>query len=149
MRRAPLLLLLAAALAAGCGGDDDGNGGETTAAKGGGPAKTSEDARIEGREGARIAAVTTELLNAENGDDPCFAIVASDYVESLGGLEGCAKRMGPIATGPLDTIAAARPLPGGETGEAKVESADGSQEQTIEFARTVAGEWRIDGLGTP
>ncbi|MDQ3933804.1 MAG: hypothetical protein M3340_04145 [Actinomycetota bacterium] len=145
MRRVAAVLMAAAALVAGCGGDDD---GDAPAAKGG-PAKTAEDARIEGREGARIAEVTTELLNAPNGDDPCYAIVASDYVESLGGLEGCARKLAPIATGPLDTITAARQLPGGETGEARVESADGSRKQTIELAKTVAGEWRIDGLGTP
>ncbi len=150
-----LLAVLAAmvlAVGAGCGDDDDGGdgGGATTitgAAEAGGPATTSEDARVEGKDGEAIAEVTLELLNAENGDDPCYAIVASDYVESLGGLEGCAREMGPIATGPFDTVTHAAALKGGETGEAHVESADGSQKQTIEFARTVAGEWRIDGLG--
>jgi hypothetical protein len=101
---------------------------------------------VEGADGRKIVEVTTELLDAKNGDDPCYAIVASDYVESLGGLEGCAKKFGPIATGPLDTITAAGPSANGETGRAEVESSDGGAKQTIVFAKTVAGEWRIDGL---
>jgi hypothetical protein len=139
------LLLATGATGFGCGGDDDGDGAPSP--KAGGPAVTSKDAQIEGPEGAKIADVTKELLNAKNGEDPCFAIVASDYVESLGGEDACAAKLGPIATGPLDTITAARPLGKGQTGEARVESSDGSQEQTIEFAKTVTGDWRIAGLG--
>jgi hypothetical protein len=148
---APLLgaMLAATALALGCGGDDDGDGGgeDKSPAPAAATATTSPDARIEKPEGERIAEVALELLNAEDGDEPCYAIVASDYVESLGGLEGCAKELGPVATGPLDTVTAARPLGDGETGEARAESSDGSQKQTIEFAKTAAGEWRVDGLG--
>ena len=148
MRRRPAALLAAglavAALAAGCGGDDDeGGGGDAS----GGAVTISDDARIEGADGRKIAEEATNLLEAENGEDPCYELVASDYVESLGGPEGCARKMGPIATGPLEVITAARALPGGETGEARVESGDGSRKQTIKFAKTVAGEWRVDGLG--
>ena len=149
MRRLLLVLLAVAALAAGCGDDDDDGGGTgtTSAEAPAAPAKTSPDARIEGAPGKAMVEVTMELLNAANGDDPCFAIVASDYVESLGGLEGCAKTMEPIATGPLDTITHAAELPGGETGEVHVESSDGSQKQTIKFAKSAAGKWNVDGLG--
>ena len=141
-------LLVAAVFAVGCGDDDDdGTSSGTATPATGGAAKTSEDATVEGKDGAASVTVTLELLNAKDGDEPCYAIVASDYVESLGGLEGCAKKMGPIATGPLDTITHAAALPGGETGEAHVETADGAQKQTIKFAKTVAGEWRVDGLG--
>ena len=146
MARLPATLLALVVLAAGCGGDDDEDGGgspEPAAA-----ATTSEDARVEGPDGAAIVKVTTELLDAKNGEDPCFAIVASDYAESLGGQEGCARKMGPIATGPLDTITAAGAT-GEDTGEAQVESSDGSEKRTIKFAKTVSGDWRIDGLTPP
>jgi len=149
MRRiVPLVLALAAGLAVGCGGDDDDDSAGTSGAKGG-AAKLAEDAQVQGPEGRKIVAVTINLLNAEDGADPCFAIAASDWVESQGGQEGCAKKLGPIATGPLDTIVAAGPVGDGETGEAQVESEDGSEERTIKFAKTVAGEWRIDGLDPP
>jgi hypothetical protein len=144
------VLLVVLVLVVGCGDDDGGNGGGATtteAPAAAASATTSEDARIEGAAGKAMVEVTIELLNATNGDDPCFAIVASDYVESLGGLEGCAKKMEPIATGPLDTITHAAELPGGETGEVHVESSDGSQTQTIKFAKSAAGKWNIDGLG--
>jgi len=168
VRQLPALLIVVVggALAAGCGSDDEGDGAATstgataptvattaptttTPATSGGAAKKAPDAEIEGSAGQKIAAVTLELLNAENGDDPCYAIAASDWVESQGGLKGCAKKLGPIATGPLDTVTVARPLGKGETGEAQVESSDGSQRQTIRFARTYSGDWRIDGLGAP
>ena len=149
MRARPLLTLMLAvlAVAAGCGDDDGGEetGGGTPRA--GGPAKVADDAKVAGAEGEKIAEVTKELLDAPNGDDPCYAITASDYVESLGGLEGCAKKLGPIATGPLDTIVAAGPSANGETGSADVESSDGGQKAQILFAKTTSGEWRIDGLG--
>ena len=145
MRRLLALLLAALVVAAGCGGDDD-NGGDSPEPAA--AATTSEDARVEGPDGEAIVEVTKELLDAKGGDDPCFAIVASDYAESLGGQDGCARKMGPIATGPLDTITAAGAT-GDDTGEAQVESSDGSETRTIKFARTVAGEWRIDGLTPP
>ena len=145
MRRLLALVLAAGLLAAGCGDDDNDDGGGSAAK--GAPTKTSDDAKIEGADGRAMVKVATELLDAESGEDPCFAIVASDYVESLGGLDGCAKKLTPLVTGPLDTITAARPLKGGETGEVQVESSDGSQEQTIKFAKTVSGDWRVDGLG--
>ena len=153
-RRLPLVLVLAAGLAAGCGGDDDGGGSASTSATtaagaAGEPSKLAEDARVRGPEGKRIVSVTRQLLAAADGDEPCYAIAASDWVESQGGLEGCAKKLGPIATGPLDTVVAAGPVGDGKTGEAQVESADGSEKRTIKFARTVAGEWRIDGLDPP
>jgi hypothetical protein len=147
-RRSLALLLAAAALAAGCGGDDGGeeeNGGGTP--RPAAAAKVADDAKIDGAEGRRIADVTLELLNAPNGDDPCYEITASDYVESLGGLEGCAKKLGPIATGPLDTVTAAGPSADGRTGTAEVESSDGGQKQTIEFAKAVNDKWNVDGLG--
>lgn len=146
-RRLPALLLAACALAVGCGDDggDEDNGGGTPAP--GGAARVADDARIQGPEGRKIADVTIELLDARNGDDPCYAIAASDYVESLGGLEGCARKLGPIAAGPLDTVVAAGPSANGETGSAEVESSEGGEKLTIQFAHTVAGEWRIDGVG--
>ena len=144
-----LVLLLVAALGAGCGDDDDsgGEGGAGDTPKPVAAAATSEDAEVKGPDGEKIVEVTTELLNAKDGDEPCYAIVASDYVESLGGLEKCAAKLGPIATGPLDTITAAGPSADGKTGTAEVESSKGDEKQTIKFAKTVAGEWRVDGLG--
>ena len=144
------VLLAVLVIAAGCGDDDDNGGGATTpteAPAAAASATTREDARIEGAAGKAMVEVTLELLNATNGDDPCFALVASDYVDSLGGLEGCAKKMEPIAVGPLDTITHAAELPGGETGEVHVESSDGTQKQTIKFAKSAAGKWNVDGLG--
>jgi hypothetical protein len=145
------LLLAAAALAAGgCGGDDDEGGGGNGGGDAPKPAATatiSEDALIDGEEGREIAAVAVELLNAKNGDDPCYAITASDYVESLGGLEGCAKKLGPIATGPYDSVVAAGPKDDGKTGTADVATADGEEKRTIEFAKSVSTDkWNIDGL---
>ncbi|HEX8646458.1 MAG TPA: hypothetical protein VF715_06130 [Thermoleophilaceae bacterium] len=146
VRRSLALLLAAMALGAGCGGGDEDGGEKGGAPESGGVAKVAEDALIDGAEGRKIADVAIELLNAPNGDDPCYAIVASDYMESLGGLEGCAKKLGPIATGPFDTVVAAGPKDDGETGTADVATSDGGEKQTIDFAKTVAGEWRIDGL---
>jgi hypothetical protein len=144
-----VLALVLAALAAGCGGDDEGgekeNGGGTP--RPAAAAKVAEDAKIDGTEGRRIADVTLELLNSPNGDDPCYELTASDYVESLGGLEGCAKKLGPIATGPLDTITAAGPSADGRTGTAEVESSDGGERRTIKFAKAVNDKWNVDGLG--
>lgn len=141
------LALVLAALATGCGGDDgeEENGGGTP--RPAGPAKIADGAKIDGPEGGKIGEVALQLLNAPSGDDPCYAIVASDYVESLGGLEGCAKKFDPVARGPLDRVTAAGPSADGKSGTAEVESSEGGEKRTIEFARTVAGEWRVDGLG--
>lgn len=143
-------MLAAAALATGCGGDGDGDDEEN----GGGkpepaaPAKIADDAKIDGAEGREIADAATQLLNAKNGDDACYELAASDYVESLGGLEGCAKKLGPIATGPLDTVTAAGPKGDGETGTAEVESSEGREKLTIEYAKSVSTDkWNVDGLG--
>jgi len=104
-RRSAAVFAAAAALAAGCGEKEE-EVGDAPAPPAGG-VTTAADARVEGNDGQKIAEVTKELLEAKDGDEPCYAIVASDYVESLGGLEGCAKKFGPIATGPLDTIRSA------------------------------------------
>ena len=148
-RRSLALLLATATLAAGCGGDDESgeeeNGGGTP--RPAPAAKIADDAKVDGAEGRKIAEVALELLNAANGDDPCYEITASDYVESLGGLEGCARKLGPIAPGPLDTVTAAAPSADGETGTAEVESSAGGEKLTIKFAKAVNDKWNVDGLG--
>lgn len=144
--RATLALLLAAtAIGAGCGDEADRSVDTTPPPPAG--ARISEDARVEGAEGQRIAEEAVRLMDAENGDEACYEIVASDYVESLGGLKACAEEFEPIATGPLDTVVAARMNPDEKTGVAELESEDGSERQTVKYARTVADAWRIDGLG--
>lgn len=146
-------LVLAALVPLGCGGDDeDGGADDKPAQTAGGPVKIAEDAQIKGPEGAKIADSAKKLLEARSGQDVCYELTASDYVESLGGEKGCAAKLGPIATGPLDTIVAARAKGRGEagdTGEAQLESSDGSQKQTVKFAKSVTGDWNVDGLGSP
>ena len=142
------LAAVVAALAAGCGGDEDAEkDGGGSAREPAGAATIAEDALIDGEEGREMAAVALELLNAKDGDDPCYAIAASDYVESLGGLRGCAEELGPIATGPYDTVLAAGPKDDGQTGTADVTTSDGDEKRTIEFAKSVSTDkWNIDGL---
>jgi hypothetical protein len=141
------LAVVVAALAAGCGSDDEGEKDSGGTPEPAATATIGEDALIDGDEGREIAAVALELLNSANGDDPCYAIAASDYVESLGGLDGCAKELGPIATGPYDTVLAAGPKDDGETATADVADSDGGEKRTIEFAKSVSTDkWNIDGL---
>ena len=146
-RRSLLALALVAAAGtagSGCGGDDDEEKTPTTAR---GPVKTAPDAQIQGADGAKMAASARELLEATDGSGPCFAIVASSYVEKVGETE-CARKMGAIATGPYDTITRAERV-ASEVGEAEVASADGSQKQVITFARTFDGDWNINGVKPP
>ena len=149
MRR--LLPLLAwAVIGVGCGSDDEEK--EKPSAPRGGPAVISNQAKL-GTDGSAIANRAKEFLGATDAGDVCFSMLASDYLESIGGASGCEKRLAPIITGNLSVVTAARSTGtnqhGNKTGIAQVQSADGSEKRTILFAYASPGKWNVDGFQPP
>ena len=82
----------------GCGGGDGGDGG------GGASPRTEESTGIErprglAGEAAQAADVVVELLEQPSGEEACYSLLGTDYVEALGGQETCARRFEPVVTG--------------------------------------------------
>jgi hypothetical protein len=145
-----LPLVAVAVIAFGCGSEDDDK--EKGSAPKGGPAAISNQAKL-GTDGNAIANRAKEFLSATDASEVCFAMVAGDYLKSIGGASGCEKKLQPILRGNLSVVTAARSggrnQYGNKTGIAQVESADGSEKRTILFAHSVSGNWNVDGFQPP
>ena len=145
------VVLIAFLVLVGCG-DDGGEGGGTGAA----PTTTTESAPApEGGppvrrpgglsgEAAEAADVVVEFLEQPSGEDACFALVGTEYADSLGGQEACARRFDPLVTGRYDTIASVRVVKPGVEAAAEVTSSQGGGRVTLKLAMATTG-WRVDG----
>jgi len=138
------IVLLASLVPLGCGGGDGGDSPSTTS-----PAPTEDVALIQrppglSGEASAAADVVVELLELPSGAEACFALIGTEYLDSLGGEEVCARRFDPVVTGDYDTIASVRILKPEVEAAAEVTAPGGAPRVTLKLAMATTG-WRIDG----
>ena len=142
MRRLGSVLLTLVVLI-GCGGDDDEGAGPTQTK----PPKSGEKAKVPpglSGEERKAAQTVAAFLNEASGIDACFAWVASDYVDSLGGQKRCAKLYDPLVTGDFSEIRSVRIVEPGARAVAVVAPEGDGEPVDLKLAMATTG-WRVDG----